>query len=51
MQNKSVVELYWERLTATAGEGKPWNELTPNQQNAVVHSINLIITVLEGHLK
>lgn len=51
MQNKSVVEIYWERIVTVTGEGKPWNELTTNQQNAVVHSINLIITVLEGHLK
>lgn len=51
MQNKSTVELYWERLTAAAGEGKPWNQLTPNQQQAVIHSINLIIAVLSGGLQ
>ena len=51
MQNKSAVELYWERIVTVTGEGKPWNALTPNQHNAVVHSINLIITVLEGNLK
>lgn len=51
MQNKSTVELYWEKLTVTAGEGKPWSQLTLNQQQAVIYSINLIIAVLDGGIQ
>ena len=51
MQNKSAVELYWERLITTAGEGKPWDQLTLNQQQAVIYSINIVIAVLDGSLK
>lgn len=51
MQNKSTVELYWEKLTTTAGEGKPWDQLTLKQQQAVIHSINLVIAVLDGRLQ
>ena len=47
----SEVEIYWEKIREKVGDNRTWNELSPNQQNAVIHSINLLISVLNGSIQ
>ena len=42
----SDVEKYWEKISKAYGDTRTWNELTPQQQNAVIQSVNILLAVL-----
>ena len=46
MNNKSEVEIYWERVAEKFGDERKWHELNSQQQQAVIHSINAMLAVL-----
>lgn len=46
MNNKSKVEEYWDKISKAHGDTRTWNELTPQQQNAVIQSVNILLAVL-----
>lgn len=43
---KSDVEKYWDAVRVKFGNNTEWDQLTPNQQHAIIHSINILIGVL-----
>lgn len=43
---KSDVEKYWDAVRAKFDNNTEWGQLTPNQQHAIIHSINILIGVL-----
>ena len=46
MQEKSDVELFWDKLKESFPNWKEWNSLHPMQQMQVIQGINSIIGVL-----
>lgn len=50
-QKKSEVETYWEKIRAAYGSTMPWNELSRNQQDAIIYSLNLLFGVLHQQIK
>ena len=46
MNDKSEVEIYWERVALAFGDERKWHELNSQQQQAVIHSINAMLAVL-----
>lgn len=42
----SDVEKYWEKISKAHGDTRTWHELTPQQQNAVIQSVNILLAVL-----
>jgi hypothetical protein len=47
----SEVEQYWEKIRTAYGSDKPWNALSRNQQDAVIHSLNLLFAVLNERIQ
>lgn len=50
-QEKSEVETYWEKIRTAYGSTMSWNELSRNQQDAVIYSLNLLFGVLHQQIK
>ena len=48
---KSDVEKYWDAVRAEFGNTFEWHQLTPNQQQAIIHSINILIGVLYNEIR
>ena len=46
MNNKSKVEEYWDKISKAHGDTRSWNELTRQQQDAVIQSVNILLAVL-----
>ena len=46
MSNKSKVEEYWEKISKAHGDTRTWNELSRQQQDAVIQSVNILLAVL-----
>ena len=44
------VEQYWQRIADKTGDHRKWQDLTPNQQQAIIHSINILLGVLHGRI-
>ena len=42
----SDVELYWQKIAEKLGDTRKWNELTRQQQDAVIQSVNILLAVL-----
>ena len=42
----SDVELYWDKISKAHGDTRTWNELTRQQQDAVIQSVNILLAVL-----
>lgn len=42
----SDVELYWQKIAEKFGDTRKWNELTRQQQDAVIQSVNILLAVL-----
>lgn len=42
----SDVEKYWDKISKAYGDNRTWHELTPQQQNAVIQSVNILLAVL-----
>ena len=40
------VAKYWEAIAAKAGDNRKWNNLPRQLQDAVIHSINILLMVL-----
>jgi len=48
MGNKSDVERYWDSIRAKWPTPQPdWNQLDPNRQQQIMHSINLMLAALQ----
>ncbi len=48
---KSAVEIYWEKIAEKYGDVRKWEDLSPNAQQAVLHSVNLLFAVLHGNIQ
>jgi hypothetical protein len=46
MNDKSEVEIYWERIAEKFGDARKYHELNTQQQQTVIHSINAMLAVL-----
>lgn len=42
----SDIEKYWDKVSKAHGDTRTWGELTPQQQNAVIQSVNILLAVL-----
>lgn len=42
----SSVETYWSKICIACGDTRTWNELTRQQQEAVIQSVNLLLAVV-----
>lgn len=42
----SDVEKYQDKISKAYGDTRSWNELTPQQQNAVIQSVNILLAIL-----
>ena len=44
--NNNDVTKYWEAIAAKAGDNRKWDDLPRQLQDAVIHSINILLMVL-----
>lgn len=42
----SEVEAFWKAVSAKFGDNRDWDMLHPQEQQMVIHSINLLMQVL-----
>lgn len=42
----SDVEKYWDKISKAHGDTRTWNELSRQQQDAVIQSVNILLAVL-----
>jgi hypothetical protein len=49
MQNKFEVEIYWDRIRSHTKDPRDWSMLNPNEQIAIIDSINLLLLVLQNN--
>jgi hypothetical protein len=47
----SEVEKYWQAVATKTGDSRTWHQLTPNQQAAIIHSINIVLGVLNNQIQ
>jgi hypothetical protein len=47
----SDVEKYWQAIATKYGDNRTWHHLTPNQQAAIIHSINIVLGVLNNRIQ
>jgi hypothetical protein len=47
----SEVEKYWQAIATKTCDTRTWHQLTPNQQNAIIHSINIVLGVLHNQIQ
>lgn len=45
-QQISDVERYWDKIAAAFGDQRKWQDLTPQQQQAMLQAINIQLAVL-----
>lgn len=45
-QRSQDVQSFYEKCSASVGSAKKWNELTAQEQYAIVEALNLIISVV-----
>ena len=50
-REKSDVEKYWDAIAKKSGDQRDWFQLTPNQQQAIIHSINILLAVLNSSIQ
>jgi hypothetical protein len=49
-QNLSDIEIFWNQIKTKTEDARSWQDLTPNQQNAVIESVNILFGVLTGRI-
>ena len=47
----SDIGKYWAKICVACGDTRAWNDLTLNQQNAVIQSVNVLLAVLNGMIQ
>lgn len=47
MQEKSVVEKYWDAIRKLSGNTTEWKDLPRDAQQMIMSSINMLITVVD----
>ena len=45
----SDVEKYWNTIAAKSNDPRRWSNLSPQEQQMVIQSINLMLMVLNNH--
>lgn len=46
--SKSDVEIYWDAIATKANDPRAWKDLTGQQQQLIIQSINLLLFVLNS---
>ncbi len=47
----SDIEKYWAKICVAYGSTKAWTDLSPNQQNAIIQSVNILLAVLDERIQ
>jgi hypothetical protein len=43
-------EQYWSKIAQSFGDTRGWKDLTPQQQHAIIQSVNILLAVLHGRI-
>jgi hypothetical protein len=46
----SSIETYWSKICVACGDTRKWEDLTRQQQDAVIQSVNILLAVLHGRI-